>query len=235
MWETWVWSLGWEDPLEKGIQYSGLENSMDCIVHGVTKSQTQLSDFHFTSLQGTDSPPCFPLVRCRYLFGFCTRKVWTCFVATWRVKACDPLSIKGTSLNMFKDALYHEEYKQPTPAEMTWQPQDEAQQGAVGKQWWLSSLGTLMNQSCRYRDRQALHCVCASSCPALCDPLDCSLPGSSVHWISQARILELAPNYSSWGSSQPRYQTHVSCVSYIAGRSFSHWATKSNAKTSSIL
>ena len=29
------------------LQYSGLENSMDCIVHGVTKSQTQLSDFHF--------------------------------------------------------------------------------------------------------------------------------------------------------------------------------------------
>ena len=30
------------------LQYSGLENSMDCIVHGVTKSQTRLSDFHFT-------------------------------------------------------------------------------------------------------------------------------------------------------------------------------------------
>ena len=30
------------------LQYSGLENSIDCIVHGVTKSQTQLSDFHFT-------------------------------------------------------------------------------------------------------------------------------------------------------------------------------------------
>ena len=29
------------------FQYSGLENSMDCIVHGVTKSRTQLSDFHF--------------------------------------------------------------------------------------------------------------------------------------------------------------------------------------------
>ena len=28
------------------LQYSGLENSMDCIVHGVTKRQTQLSDFH---------------------------------------------------------------------------------------------------------------------------------------------------------------------------------------------
>ena len=47
--ETWVQSLGWEDTLEKGkgthsSQYSGLENSMDCIVHGVEKSQTQLSD-----------------------------------------------------------------------------------------------------------------------------------------------------------------------------------------------
>ena len=35
------------------LQYSGLENSMDCIVHGVTKSQTWLSDFHFTSLHFT--------------------------------------------------------------------------------------------------------------------------------------------------------------------------------------
>ena len=31
------------------LQYSGLENSMDCLVHGVTKSWTRLSDFHFTS------------------------------------------------------------------------------------------------------------------------------------------------------------------------------------------
>ena len=33
------------------LQYSGLENSMDCIVHGVAKSWTRLSDFHFFSLQ----------------------------------------------------------------------------------------------------------------------------------------------------------------------------------------
>ena len=32
------------------LQYSGLENSKDCIVHGLTKSQTRLSNFHFTSL-----------------------------------------------------------------------------------------------------------------------------------------------------------------------------------------
>ena len=32
------------------LQYSGLRNSINCIVHGAAKSQTQLSDFHFTSL-----------------------------------------------------------------------------------------------------------------------------------------------------------------------------------------
>ena len=48
MLETWVQYLGWEDPLEKGkapLHYSGLENCMGCIVHGVTKIQTPLSDF----------------------------------------------------------------------------------------------------------------------------------------------------------------------------------------------
>ena len=42
VWETWVGSLGWEDPPGEGkgypLQYSGLENSMDYIVHGVTES-----------------------------------------------------------------------------------------------------------------------------------------------------------------------------------------------------
>ena len=54
MWETWVQSLGWEDPLEKGkgypLQYSCLENSMDYTVHGVTKSWTRQSYFHFQIL-----------------------------------------------------------------------------------------------------------------------------------------------------------------------------------------
>ena len=51
MQETWVRSLGWEDSPEGGksytLQYSGLENSMNCIVHGVAKSWTRLSNFHF--------------------------------------------------------------------------------------------------------------------------------------------------------------------------------------------
>ena len=42
--------LGKSPEEEKGypLQYSGLENSTDCIVHGVAKSRTRLSDFHFT-------------------------------------------------------------------------------------------------------------------------------------------------------------------------------------------
>ena len=50
MWETWVWSLGWKNPLKGKDTHSsilGLQNSMDCIVHGVAKTQTWLSNFHF--------------------------------------------------------------------------------------------------------------------------------------------------------------------------------------------
>ena len=85
------------------LQYSGLENSVDCIVHGVTKRQTQLSDFHFQ----------------------------------------DSLSKANSESEV------------------------------------------------------------AQSCPTLCDPVDCSLPGSSVHGILQARVLEWVAISFSRGSSQP--------------------------------
>ena len=49
----------------------------------------------------------------------------------------------------------------------------------------------------------------AQSCPTLCDPVDCSPPGSSVHGILQARVLEWVAISFSRGSSQPRDQTHV--------------------------
>ena len=45
------------------------------------------------------------------------------------------------------------------------------------------------------------------SCPTLCDPMDCNRPGSSVHGILQARILEWVAISFSRGSSQPRDQT----------------------------
>ena len=58
-------------------------------------------------------------------------------------------------------------------------------------------------------------CWTARSCPTLCDPMDSIPPGSSVHKIFQARILELVPISSSRISSQPRDRTQVSWVSCV--------------------
>ena len=63
----------------------------------------------------------------------------------------------------------------------------------------------------------------AQSCPTLCNPMDRSPPGSSVHGILQARILEWDAISFSRGSSRPRDRTQVSC---IAGRCFNCWATR---------
>ena len=63
----------------------------------------------------------------------------------------------------------------------------------------------------------------AQSCLTLCDPMDCSPPGSSLHGILQARILEWVAIPFSRGSSQPRDWTQVS---RIAGRHFNLWATR---------
>ena len=55
-------------------------------------------------------------------------------------------------------------------------------------------------------------CLVAQSCLTLCEPVDCSPPGSSVHGISQARILEWVAISSCRGSSRPSDPTHVSCT-----------------------
>ena len=56
-----------------------------------------------------------------------------------------------------------------------------------------------------------------------CNPMDCSPPASSVHGISQVRILEWVVICFSRGSSQPRDWTHISCIS---GGFFYYWATR---------
>ena len=61
------------------------------------------------------------------------------------------------------------------------------------------------------------------SSPTLCDPMDYSLPGSSVYGILQARILECVAISSSRGSSQPRDWTHVSLVSCTGRQVLYHW------------
>jgi len=67
---AWDLSLGWEDSPGEGkgypLRYSGLENSIDCIVYGVAKSWTRLSDFHF-HFSGYDKYR----ILSRYLFYTC--------------------------------------------------------------------------------------------------------------------------------------------------------------------
>ena len=52
----------------------------------------------------------------------------------------------------------------------------------------------------------------AQSCPTLCNPMDCSLPGFSVHGIFQARVLEWVAISFSRRSSLPRDWTWISCI-----------------------
>ena len=103
------------------LHYSGLENCMDCLVHGVPKSRTWLSDFH----------------------------------SSFRIINID------------------------------------------------------IEHTC-------MHAKLLQLCPTLCNTMDCSLPGSSVHGILQARILEWVAMPAFRGSARPRDQTRVSYVSCIS-------------------
>ena len=65
----------------------------------------------------------------------------------------------------------------------------------------------------------------ARACGTLCNPRDCSPPGSSVRGILQARVLEWVAMLSSRGSSQPRYRTCVSCISCIGRQILYPWGS----------
>ena len=68
-------------------------------------------------------------------------------------------------------------------------------------------------------------CVFAQSCPNLCDSMDCSTPGSSVHGILQARILEWLAISSSRGASWCRDQAPVPWGFCIGRQILYHWVT----------
>ena len=96
------------------------------------------------------------------------------------------------------------------------------------------------NQQCRWLDTEipvtvSRHChlmdcllnvrSVTQLCPALCDLMDCGLPGFSVHGILQARTLEWVVIFSSRGSSRPRDQACVSGISCIGRQVLYHCAT----------
>ena len=98
-------------------------------------------------------------------------------------------------------------------------------------------LSGVLNSCCVFflkihrKERMTIGFVClevkwsevAQSCPTLCNPVDCSLPGFSVHGILQARVLEWVTISFSRGSSRPRDRTRVS---HIGGRRLNLWAAR---------
>ena len=68
-------------------------------------------------------------------------------------------------------------------------------------------------------------CVCTQLCPTLWDPMDCGPPSFSVHGILQTRMLEWFASPFSRGSSPPRDQTCISCISWVSRQILYHCAT----------
>ena len=115
-----------------------------------------------------------------------------------------------------------------------------------GGGWWAAIYGVvqsgtrLKRLSSSSREIESIGCVCVCVCVlvcvcvcvqllshvlSLCDPMNCSPPGYSIYWTFQARILEWVAIFCSRGSSQPRDQTHVSCISCIGRQFFTTSAT----------
>ena len=78
---------------------------------------------------------------------------------------------------------------------------------------------TVQRRELESASRTCVRAQSLRSCPTLCHPIDCGPRGSSVHGILQVRVLAWVAMPSSRGSSQPRDQTHISC---IAGRFFTY-------------
>ena len=86
---------------------------------------------------------------------------------------------------------------------------------------WVQNPWTWRATVLSWDANRSICCLVTQSCPTLCDSMDCSPAGSSVHRILQAGILEWVA--FSRGSFWPRSWTHVSCT----GRQILyHWATK---------
>ena len=162
--ETWVWSLGWEDPLEEGMathSHSCLENP-----HG----QRSLADY---------SPWC-------HKESDTTEQLST---LEWQEGICKLFVGRVSAYVIIRELDKAENIKSKN----------------LKRQWG-----------------QGDACSVVHSCPTLWDPMDCSLLGSSVHGVFQARILDWVAISFSRGYSWFRDWTRDSCI----GRwLLYHWAT----------
>ena len=87
---------------------------------------------------------------------------------------------------------------------------------------WLLLTNTVKKKQHHISEIESVKVLVAQLCPTLCNAMNGSLPGSSVHGILQARKLEWVPLPFSRGSSQPRDSTHISYVSCIGRQVLYH-------------
>ena len=89
----------------------------------------------------------------------------------------------------------------------------QPRRGSQAETAFTSSLAVRSKHMCVFVYVFVCVYACTHLCLTVCDPMDCNPSGSSVHEISQARILEQVVISYSRESSWPRDQTHVSCIS----------------------
>ena len=168
------------------LQYSGLENSMACIVHGVEKSQTWLSEFHF-------------------FFIFLLAPTWKC---PGREKA-----LENTPTVVVLRVRSHRAIVVSTPATRTAPAALTTHLASLSSKHPRTESIRIAGNALGFWKCSPFISVCvrmcggvlvAQLCPTLCDPIDYSPPGSSVHGILQSRIRECVAFSFSRESFRPR-------------------------------
>ena len=188
-WETWVWSLGQEDPLEEEM---------------TTHSSILAWRIPWTEESGRLQSTGSQKVRHNWsdLAHYCLYSLYC---------ASDLCSLFSTCCK-FVPLNTHSYLPHPHPLVTVIY--------SVFHFDFLDSITWLY-----LSDSPQRACVCAKllqSCPTLCDPMDCSQPGSSLHEILQAREQEGVAIFSSRGSSWPSDWAHVSYTSCIGRQVLYH-------------
>ena len=144
-------------------------------------------------------------------------RVWL-FVTPWTIAHQAPLSMRFSRQDYWSGLPF------PSPGDLP-DPRIKPVSPALAGRFFTTELPGKAIWYCIYRYESEL----TQWCLTLCDLMD--LPGSSVHGIFQARILEWVAISFSRGSSRPRDRTHASCI----GRQILyHWTTREGCMMSYI-
>ena len=136
--------------------------------------------------------------------------------AFWRARLTLPGGGRSIVFSVFSISVWTKVVPNGCSPEMCWACSPVV---LIPCHFWLPSITQKLMESGKSKSESEV----TQSCPTLCDPMHCSLPGSSVHGIFQASILGWFAISFSRGSSRPRDWT---LVSHIEGRCFTIWATR---------